>query len=463
MHALDRNHLTRPGAATWCRVALATVLLATFGPGPETAKAGDWPGFLGPGRDATSAETGIRTSWPGDGLPLVWQLDMGEGYANVSVAGGLAFAFDRVDDRARLRGVDARDGTQRWQVAYATYYEDMYGYSGGPRAVPIVDGERVYTFGVEGRLRAHDVADGAVLFDIDTSARYRVLQNFFGAGSAPLIEGDLLIVAVGGSPKDAPGVKSGSTTANGTAIVAFDKMTGEERYRLGDELASYASPIVADINGRRLGLYFARGGLLGFDPRAGEPVFHFPWRAKILESVNAATPVVVGNRVFITEVYGPGSVLLEIGENDQPRVAWRGDRRDRKLPSHWPTPIHHRGTIFGSSGRGAGDAELRAVDLDTGTVRWKAKAPGRSSVLLVDDHLVVLGEYGELWLVEADPEAFVKVASMTPADKDGKPLLRHPAWNAPVLADGLLYLRGKDRVIALELIPADRTSPGEAR
>lgn len=444
-------HARRTAMASLLVLALASPLAADdAGSGPRDGR--DWPSFLGPQRNATSPETGIRTSWPAGGPPLVWQLPMGEGYANVSIADGRAFAFDRQGDEARLTAVDARSGARLWQKTYATAYEDMYGYSGGPRAVPVIDGERVYSFGAEGRLRAHATSDGAVLWDIDTTARYGVQQNFFGAGSAPLMFGDLLLVAVGGSPKDSPGIKSGAATSNGTAIVAFDKLNGTERYRVGDDLASYASPLVASIGGRQLGLHFARGGLLGFDPVRGEALFHFPWRAKLLESVNAATPVVVGDRVFLTEVYGPGSVLLRIA-GKKPEVVWRDAPRDHRLTSHWTTPVHHRGILYGCAGRGAGDGELRAIDLGSGKVRWQEKAPGRSTLLLVDGHLVVLGEYGELWLIEATPERFHKVASATPTGKDGKKLLEHPAWNAPVLAHGLLYLRGKNRLIALELIP----------
>lgn len=429
--------------------ALVAASLAT----PSRAAGGrDWPSFLGAERNAVSSETGILTDWPDGGPPVVWQRPMGEGYANVSVADGRAYAFDRVGDQARLAALDARTGEERWQIGYSTAYEDMYGYSGGPRAVPVVDDQRVYTFGVEGRLRAHRATDGQLLWQRDTTQRYGVRQNFFGAGSTPLVDGELLIVAVGGSPSGSPGIKSGSVTSNGTAIVAFDKLSGEERYRVGKELASYSSPLIRQIAGRRTGLYFARGGLLGFDPQKGTELFHFPWRAKMLESVNAATPVVVGDRVFLTEVYGPGSVLLRIGEQG-PEVVWKDVRREERLPSHWATPVHSDGILYGSSGRGAGDAELRAIEVASGAIRWRHKAPGRSTVLLVDGHLVVLGEYGELWLIEATPERFVKVASTTPKDQLGKKLLAHPVWNAPVLAHGLLYLRGKDRLVALELIP----------
>ena len=120
------------------------------------------------------------------------------------------------------------------------------------------------------------------------------MQNFFGVGSTPLVEKDLLIVQIGGSPPDSPTIHSGRVQGSGSAVVAFDKRTGEVRYRLSDELASYASPVVADVAGIRLGFAFVRGGLLAFDPSVGTERFFFPWKAARLESVNASTPVVCG-------------------------------------------------------------------------------------------------------------------------------------------------------------------------
>lgn len=440
----------------------AQPLLADADAVPVTRTAGaDWPSFLGSGRDARSPETGILTTWPAGGPRLVWDMALGEGYASVSVADGRLFVFDRTDNTARLTAVASETGDQLWQQTYATTYEDMYGYSGGPRAVPVIDGDRVYIFGVEGRLRAHQVTDGKLLWEVDTNARYGVQQNFFGAGSTPIIEGPLLIVPIGGSPADSPGIKTGEVRGNGTGVVAFDKMTGTERYRLSDELASYASPVITTIADRRWGFHFARGGLIGFEPTRGTLDFHFPWRAKILESVNAATPVVSGDLVFISETYGPGSALLRITA-DGPHVVWKDERRKERLLSHWATPVLHEGHLYGVSGRGSGDAELRCIHLETGEVRWREKLPGRSSMLLADGHLVLLAEYGELWLVEANAERFRKVAEAKPADASGKPLLRHPAWNAPVLSHGLLYLRGKDRLIALELILATGQATSEA-
>src|SRR5262249_29695496 len=180
-------------------------------------------------------------------------------------------------------------------------YADFYGYNNGPRCFPVVDDDRVYTYGAEGMLHCLRVLDGKLLWKHDTKAEFGVVQNFFGVGSTPVVEGGLLIAQVGGSPPGSGGFPSRDQKGNGSGVVAFDKFTGKVRYRVTDELASYSVPTLATINGRRWCFVFARGGLIGMEPAGGKVDFHYPWRAKIVESVNASNPVVVDDRLFISE------------------------------------------------------------------------------------------------------------------------------------------------------------------
>jgi outer membrane protein assembly factor BamB len=441
---------------------------------PAGAAGHDWPGFLGPTGDGKSTES-ILLDWPAEGLPVLWFKGAGEGYSAPTVAGGRVFVFDRVGDEARLSAWDAATGKELWSTGYATAYEDLYRYSGGPRAAPVADGERVFAYGVEGRLRAHSVETGKVLWEVDTAARFGVVQNFFGVGSTPVVEGGLLLVQVGGSPAGSPPISSGEVKGSGSGIVAFDKATGAVRYSITDELAAYATIRVATVSGRRRAYAFTRGGLLSFEPAKGTVDFFYPWRANKLESVNASTPVVVGDTVFISESYGPGSSLLRV-RPDGYEVVWKDPpKRGQSLRTHWSTPIFHDGYLYGSSGQSSGEAELRAVEHATGKVAWSVPGLGRSTLIFAGGHLLVLTETGKLLLVEANPERFVKLAEMDLGDRSStdnevaktavkgkkvdRPLLRFPAWNAPVLAHGRLYLRGKDQVICLDVAPRQPSVP----
>ena len=418
----------------------------------------DWPRLLGPNGDGKSAEAILHT-WPDGGLEVVWFESVGEGYGSPAIAGFRFFLFDRIDDQARLRAFDAADGTELWSSTYTTHFEDQYAGSDGPRSSPVVDARRVFVFGAEGRLRAHDTESGQLLWDIDTSRRFGVVPFYFGVGASPLVEEDLLIVPIGGSPANSPRLGRGPIAGNGTGIVAFDKSTGAERYRLTDELASYSSPVAATIDGQRWGFAFTRGGLVGFDPARGTQRFFFPWRAKQLASANAANPVVVDDTVFLTETYGAGATLLRILP-DRAEPIWRDSQRKPSLRSHWATPIAHAGVLYGSSGRATGEAELMAVDHRSGKVLWREPGLGRSTMLFADGHLLVLTEHGRLLLVEATPDRFVQKAEMdfstaqTSGDRLLRPQLGFPAWNAPALSRGRLYLKGKDHLICLDVGPA---------
>ena len=416
----------------------------------------DWTDFLGPGRSCKSPETGLDSDWS-EPPPLVWQLELGTGYAAPAVSRGRLLHFDRHGDQARLTCRNSETGKEVWRYEHGTQYTDMVGFNNGPRCSPVIDGNRVYTLGAEGELHCLSLADGKPLWRVDTDAKFNVVNNFFGVGSTPLVIGDVLVVNVGGSPPDGPTdiyAVQGNVDGNGTGVVGFDKLSGEVRWRATDELASYASPVQSTFDGRPWCFILARGGLIGLDPRSGDVDFQFPWRARLLESVNASSPVVVGSRVFISEAYGPGSALLEVRAG-APKVVWQDEARsrDKSLELHWNTAIHHEGYLYGSSGQHAGTAELRCVALDTGEVAWRVPGLGRASLVAVDGHLICLSEDGTLRLLEATAERYTLVGELTLRDEAGKPLLEYPAWTAPVLSHGLLYVRGKGRLVCLEVIP----------
>lgn len=413
------------------------------------ALAASWPTLAGPLGNGKSPESGLDLRWGDAGPRVAWEREVGEGYSMATVWDERLFFFDAVEGEARLVCLEAGTGREVWSRSYPFEYEDDYGYSVGPKASPTTDGERVYAYGIDGILRAHRVADGELLWEVDTVARFGVRKNFFGVGSTPIVEGDLLIVPVGGSPPDSPPLRSGALRGNGSGVVAFDRRTGEVRYRLSDELASYASPVVARIGERRLGFAFLRGGLLAFEPRKGKELFFFPWRARKLESVNAASPVVFDDKVFITESYERGGALLRVGQEGFETI-WTDTPRDETLASHWSTPIFHEGFLYGSSGRSSGNATLRCVGAGTRKVRWSVPDLGRSTLLWVDGHFVVWTEYGRLLVIEATPEGFRPRASWDFGAGE-TPRIRHPAWAAPILSRGLLYVRGEGRLLALDL------------
>jgi outer membrane protein assembly factor BamB len=415
----------------------------------------DWPTFLGPTGDNKSSETGFDFSWQTAPPRLVWTRELGESYGIGSVSQGRYLQFDYKSNRPVLLCLNSQTGELLWDFSYSSQYRDLYNYSPGPRTTPLVDQDRVYIQGAEGMLFCLELDDGKLLWRLDTEKKYGVIQNFFGVGSCPVVYRDLLILMVGGSPREDHLIPPGQldrVRGNGTAVVALDKRSGEEQYRLSEELASYATPRILLGHDRDWGFVFARGGLIAFDPRSGSQDFYFPWRARMPESVNASTPVVWDRYVFISETYGPGSALLEFHPGRY-EIVWQDDerKRDKSLQTHWNTPIYHEGHLYASSGRHAHNAELRCIEAMTGEVKWSEPGLARASLLFADGHFICLSEDGTLRVIRANPERYELVSEFTPASDQGEPLLKYPAWAAPTLAHGLLYVRGKDRLLCYEL------------
>lgn len=421
----------------------------------------DWPTFLGPTGDGKSKETGLNFDWPEKGPPIVWQTSLGVSYSGPSISRGRLFHFDRHGEEDRLICRKAETGEQLWSTSYPTSYEDILDYDNGPRCSPVVDGARVYTFSAEGVLRCANVADGKLQWEVNTTEKFNVVKNFFGVGSTPLVVGDRLVVNVGGSPpNNLEDVYAGFVRSNGAGVVAFDKFRGKVVWQSAEELASYASPVAAEIDGRPWCFVFARGGLVALDPRTGKIDFNYPWRAKYFNSVNASSPVVVGSEVFISETYGPGSSLLRVRPGGY-EVVWKDDvrKREKAIQLHWNTAIHHEGHLYGSSGRHSNGAEMRCIKWATGEVKWSQGFLGRCSLLYADGHLISLAENGTIQVLKANPEKYDMVKTVLLVGDEGEELLKPYAWTAPVLARGLLYLRGEDRMVCLDLTENREESP----
>ncbi|MCS6776756.1 MAG: PQQ-binding-like beta-propeller repeat protein [Chloroherpetonaceae bacterium] len=401
----------------------------------------DWRSFQGPTHNGVSTETPLLQRWPRGGPAKVWEVPKGEGYATPAVVGDRVILFHRIGNEEIVECLHAETGQRFWKVAYPTAYQDEYGYSGGPRCQPISDGEHVFTFGAEGKLHCILLKTGQIVWKRDILSEFGLKQNYFGVGSTPLLEGDLLIINVG-----APG---------GPCVAAFHRKTGRMVWGAGKDWGqSYASPVPATIHGRRRILVFAggksqppSGGLLCIDPANGAIDFALPWRARRYESVNASAPLVIGNQVFLSECYGPGGVLLDLKPDGSFTRVWE----TRDLRTHFMTAIHRDGYLYGIDGHGPRNAPLVCIDLRTGKEKWRwepeweetVETPegrrqirlgqGLASMMLVDGRCLMLSEYGHLVWLDLNPEGYREL------DRT-RLFLARETWGMPALSRGLLYV-----------------------
>jgi outer membrane protein assembly factor BamB len=266
--------------------------------------------------------------------------------------------------------------------------------------------------------------DGKKLWQRELLQDYEVPDSYFGVGTSPLVQGDLLLVNVGG---------------RGAGIVAFHKDTGKEAWRVTDQQASYASPVAATIDGVRHALFFTREGLVSVDPATGKLRFARRWRSRLDASVNAASPVVFDGHVFLSACYGTGAVLLKVRRDGVDEV-WKNDE---SLSCHFSTPIYLDGHLYGFDGRQEEGARLRCVAARTGKVCWTQEGYGCGSMVLADGRLIVLSEGGELALLRPDPDRYHELARA--------PVLGRPCRAQVALSGGRLYARDGKRLVCWDL------------
>jgi len=420
----DTGLTTRAGH----RAVIALFVLAASGRlASAPARAEDWPRYLGPRQDGTSAETGLLLDWPADGPPRLWTKPLGRSYSPPVVTGGRLVAFHRLGDEEVVECLDARTGESLWAFRYPTEYVDRYNYNGGPRSAPAVDGDRAYTFGAEGVLTCLELATGRKVWQRPLNRDLGVPQNFFGVGVAPVVEGGLVLLNAGGPA--------------GAGIVGIDKGSGHVVWKTSDDGASYSTPVVRRIGERRLAVFLTKRGLRIVDPQRGTSLYDMPFRSPLNESVNAASPVVAGDVVFLSAAYGVGAIALRVTPAGIESL-WH---QRRSFQNHWATSIYCDGYLYGAHGRHENEAEIRCLDMATGEVRWASPRGeiGRPTFLMADGHLIVLGERGDLVLVKVDPAAYREKARVHLLDK--------PCWAPPALANGLLYVRNETRLVCLDL------------
>lgn len=407
------------------QIVLLTISLLCLVSSAQPAHAQDWPQFLGPARNGHYGGADIATLFPKTGPRLVWKKAVGQGFSGPVVAEGKLILFHRLSDKETVECLDAATGKELWRFDYSTRYRDDFGFDEGPRATPTIVSGRVYTFGAEGVLHCLDFATGRKLWVVDTHQQFAVRKGFFGAACSPLVEGPTVLLNIGGSKP--------------SGLVAFDRETGKVVWAASRDEASYSSPVAATVAGLRTVFCLTRNGLLGADPANGTIRFEFPWRARMQASVNAATPLVAGDLVFVSASYQTGAALLQI-TGSAARKVWSSDDA---LSNHYASSIIHKGYVFGFHGRQEQGPSLRCIELQTGKVMWSVEAFGSGTVSLAGEHLLVLKEDGELLLVAAVPKAFQLIAKAQ--------LIPRTVRAYPALAQGRLYARNENSLVCVNL------------
>lgn len=391
----------------------------------EGASPADWPGFRGAERDGVVRGGALELPWPDEGPRLAWEQLVGGGHASFAIAYGRAYTIEQLEKEEVVTCFAVETGREIWAEGYPALFDERLG-GRGPRATPVVEGDRVYSLGAIGVLVCLDAATGDLIWkrNILEDASADNLQ--WGMSGSPLVHQGRVYVAPGGK---------------NASVISYDAASGEPIWKSGGYKAGYSSPVVATLLDAPHLLVFDGAGLSAYAPDDGAELWHFPWKTDY--DINVGQPIVVNDdRVFISSGYDHGCCMLRVSRADDGYAVeqlWF----NRNLKLKFSSAVLREGAIYGLD-----EKILTCVDVETGERRWKGGRYGFGQLILAGGYLIIQCEDGDLTLVEATPDAHREIARVDALD--GK------TWNHPALADGRLLLRNDRRMMCFDLSPSGK-------
>ena len=403
----------RPAAALWTSALVLSLSTVVF-----NREMDDWPQWRGANRDGISAEKGLLKDWPQGGPPLAWRVTgAGEGYSSFATSQGRLYTLGARGDVEYVIAFDAASGKRLWETAHGRRFSNDRG--DGPRATPTIDGNRLYAFGASGDLSALDAASGEKYWSINVLQQYRGSNIQWGLSESPLVLSDRILLNAGGS------------------IVALKKTDGSLIWRTGGDDAGYSSAIGQKTGEVNQAIFFTSQRVLGVDVNSGKQLWSY---APVANNVaNIATPVIRGNRVFVSSGYGTGSALLELSPAGN-GIRAREVYFTKQMKNHHATSV-----LIGDYLYGFDEMILTALKFDTGDVAWQNRSVGKGSLVYADERLYLYSEGGVVGLAEPNPAGY---------REHGRFQLntgRLPTWSHPIVSGGKLFLRDQDTVYAYDV------------
>jgi len=423
----------------------------------------DWPQYRGPTHNGVSTDRIVK-QWTGAITNPVWRISLTNALSSLTVSGGRVFTQTRRAiggvSREICVALDAATGGELWAVPVdnAFYPDTGVGFDDGPRSTPVVDGGSVFVLSSYLKLYRLNATNGAIQWERDLRLLYGGTVIGWQNAASPLIEGGLIFLNAN------PGI---------SCLMALRTSDGELQWRSQDEHMTHATPVLATIHGMRQVIFAAQSGLVSLAPTSGALLWKAGYPFNYGTSIGVS-PEVHEDMVFASgaQVNNLGSVAYRISvSNDTWTTAqlWSNVGFASTLASVWMTPVCHDGFLYGQFGVQSFDsvnAQLKCVELRTGTVKWSVNGFGRGATLLVDGHLLVLTEKGDLVLATVNTNAYAEVARCLaiPFWNTGT----NKCWNSPAVCDGRVYVRSTSAVAcydfsspALKLDAPQPLSPGQ--
>lgn len=427
---------------------VCSILLVSF-----DAMAEDWPEFKGAGRTGVWSDTGILEKFPEDGLSLRWSVPIHAGYAGPAVAEGRVFVtdFETIEgNRGTERAIclDEKTGEILWTRAWDADYHGL-SYNYGTRATPTVDGDRVYVLGAMGELEFLDAATGEVLWRKHYVADLGAALPMWGFSGAPLVVGDLLICLAGVQPDG--------------MVVAFDKASGEERWRAISYQGApgYVQPILIEAAGVQQVIVWHSQAVTSLNPATGEVYWEVPFKIKMDGPL--AVPIHEGSSLFVSAFYN-GPLMLDLaGDAPGVKIRWKGTSNSEintdGLHAVFAAPVLKDGHLYGICSYG----QFRCLDAATGERVWMSldvtKENRRwASAFIVrnGDRYFMNNDRGELIIADLQPDGYREIDRTHLIDPTtrggGRRDLNFVNWTHPAYANGHIFTRNDEMILSASLL-----------
>jgi hypothetical protein len=334
-------------------------------------------------------------------------------------------------------------GEPVWSRTYKCKYEKI-GYRAGPRAAVTIDDGRAYSLGTMGHLFCFDAAKGKFMWSKDLDAEYRIRMPEWAIAGAPLVEDGLVIVQIGGR--------------DGACLIAFDKVTGKERWRALEDPTSYSAPIVIEQAGKRVLVCWTGARVVGLDPTTGKLYWEHPFKVSRMV-IGIATPVFQDGYLFVSSFYD-GSLLLKVDPDTlTAEKVWRrkgpSERKTDSLHCCISTPLIQGDYIYGVDSYG----ELRCLELQTGDRVWEsldAVPKARwSNIHMVrhKDKVWMFNERGELIISRLSEAGFHEIsrAKLIAPTRGQLGQRGGVCWSHPAFASRHVYARNDEELLCADL------------
>jgi outer membrane protein assembly factor BamB len=389
--------------------------------------ANDVAEFRGARRDGVVAGPPLSQDWVAKPPRQLWRQPIGGGCAGFLVVGqGLITAEQRGDQEA-IVCYDKETGHEYWVYSYPAHFSSTGG--DGPRATPTFAQGRVYAIGAEGHLVCLNAGDGQLVWAVDVFKETQDKNQAHGLAGSPLVFDQVVVVT--------PGMQERKDRARG--VLAYHAETGELLWGAGNRPGAYASPVLAELAGRRQIVVLDAQGLVGYEPETGRQLWDFPFADVNQSEFNIAQPLVLSNdRVFVCSA--AGAAVAQIKSSNDTFTAesvWRGREPDCVISA----PVEFQDHVYGLC-RGI----LACFDLQNGNRVWKKGRYRNGQILRYDDLLLIQSEGGDLALVRPTPNGYQELTRTHVLDGD-------KAWNCPAISAGLIYVRNNLEMACYDLRP----------